>query len=184
MWGYVIINCRVGFVRSVPEMMMEYKRAILNFSFVIPRALAGMARPGVLDRLDEDLDFLRMEGIKAILSLSETPLDEEQVRRSGFSYFHSPVNDFTAPTIKKVEQCMAFLERMVEAENKPVAVHCGAGCGRTGTLLACYLVKRGATAERAIEDIRSKRPCSIETDGQKALVYHYEEHLKYRPSAE
>ena len=161
---------------------MDYKRAILNFNFVIPNALAGMARPGLVDPLEEDLSFLRVEGIKAILSLSEAPLQEPLVLDSGFSYLHVPINDFTAPRIRQVEECMDFIERMLSSENGPVVIHCGAGCGRTGTMLACYLVKTGETAEHAIQQVRRMRPCSIETDSQKALVYQYEEHLKYKTS--
>src|SRR5437762_3025853 len=37
------------------------------------------------------------------------------------------------------------------------AVHCGAGLGRTGTLLACYLVKGGPEATEAIA--RSPSDC-------------------------
>ncbi len=164
--------------------MTDYQRAILNFSYVLPRTLAGMARPGLINSLAEDLAFLRSEGIRAILSLSETPLEEDLVRERGFSYFHIPINDFTAPTIEQVEQCVEFVERMLTVEKKPVVIHCGAGCGRTGTMLACYFTKKGKTAEQAITEVRSMRPCSIETDGQKALVYQYEEHLKYRPPTE
>jgi atypical dual specificity phosphatase len=163
---------------------MDYKRAILNFSFVVPGALAGMAKPGLSGPLEEDLAFLRTEGIKAILSLSETPLEESILRKSGLAYLHVPVDDFTAPTIEQVETCMEFIERMLYAENRPVVVHCGVGCGRTGTMLACHFVRKGRTAEEAIEDTKAVRPCSIETDGQRALVYHYEEYLKYRPTAE
>ncbi|MBI4830297.1 MAG: dual specificity protein phosphatase family protein [Candidatus Lindowbacteria bacterium] len=163
---------------------MDYKRAILNFSFVVPNGLAGMARPGTIEPLTEDLAFLKSEGIGAILSLSEISLKESVVSEHGFSYLHVPIDDFTAPTIRQVNQCIDFIERMVNAERKPVAVHCGAGCGRTGTMLACYLVKSGNTADEAIETIRSMRPCSIETESQKALVYQYEEHLKYRPPSD
>ena len=159
---------------------MDYKRAILNFSFVVSGTVAGMSRPGQVNTLAEDLFFLKDEGIGAILSLSETALEEEPVRKSGFAYLHVPVDDFRAPTIKQVEHCMDFMEQAALVENKAIVVHCGAGCGRTGTILACFLVKSGKTAEEAIESIKAMRPCSIETDGQKAMVYQYEEHLKYQ----
>jgi len=160
---------------------MDYKRAILNFSFVVPGAVAGMARPGLSDSLAEDIAFLKTEGIGAIISLSERSLDESILRKNRMPYLHLPVNDFTAPTIEQVEQCMEFIDRMAYKEDRGVAVHCGAGCGRTGTMLACHLVKKGKAAEKAIDEIKARRPCSIETDSQQALVYHYEEYLKYQP---
>jgi atypical dual specificity phosphatase len=157
---------------------MEYKRTLLNFSYVLPDFLAGMAKPGALDNLGPDLAFLKDEGIKAILSLSETGLDEDTLRESGFQYLHIPIPDFTAPTIEQVEQGIEFLERMIEVERKPVAVHCGAGCGRTGTFLACYFVKQGKLPDEAIHHVRSLRPCSIETGSQRELVYRYADYLK------
>ena len=43
------------------------------------------------------------------------------------------------------------------------AVHCGAGLGRTGTLLAAHLVSQGWHAEAAMAGVRAVRPGSIET---------------------
>jgi len=163
---------------------MDYRRAILNFSFVVPGALAGMARPGSAGSLAEDLAFLKIEGIEAIISLSETPLEKSLLRENGISYLHVPIDDFTAPTIEQVEQCMEFIDRMMFKQDRAVAIHCGAGCGRTGTMLACHFVKMGKTAEQAIDETGITRPCSIETDGQRAAVYLYEEYLKYQPQAD
>jgi len=160
---------------------MGYREAILNFSFVIPRVLAGMARPGATDSLAKDLAFLRSEGIGAVLSLTETALDPDTLEEIGLRHLHVPVRDFTAPTIEQVELCVDFIDRMTQGEDLPVAVHCGAGCGRTGTVIACYFVKTGKTAYEAIEATRSVRPCSIETDGQRAVIYAYEEHLRQSP---
>jgi atypical dual specificity phosphatase len=162
---------------------MDYRRAILNFSFVVPRVLAGMARPGASGSLDEDLAFLKAEGIGAVLSLTEIPLETSVLDKSGLMYLHVPVDDFTAPSIEQIELCMEFIQRMTQEEKRSVATHCGAGCGRTGTILACYFVKTGKAADQAIEITRSIRPCSIETDGQRVIIYNYEEYLKYQSPA-
>jgi atypical dual specificity phosphatase len=47
-----------------------------------------------------------------------------------------------------------------------VAVHCAAGLGRTGVIVACYLITLGRTADEAIDEIRNLRPGSIETAEQ------------------
>ena len=155
------------------------KRHLLNFTFVIPHQLAGMARPGEIDPLAADLAFLRDEGIGALASLTILPLDADVVAAAGLEYLHLPIEDFTAPGIGEVVRFVAFAETMINVEDRPVAVHCGAGCGRTGTMLACYLVKEGLTAPAAVADVRGHRPGSVETPGQEAIIYQYQEHLKF-----
>jgi atypical dual specificity phosphatase len=90
-----------------------------------------------------------------------------------------PIVDFTAPTLGQVEQAVATIDRF-RAAGRPVAVHCAGGLGRTGTILACYLVSQGNTAAEAIATIRTLRPGSIETPEQEAVIGAYERHL--RPS--
>lgn len=53
------------------------------------------------------------------------------------------------------------------------------GCGRTGTMLACYLVsKEGYSAEEAIAEVRRRRRYSIETRTQEKAVLEFERSLK------
>ena len=60
-----------------------------------------------------------------------------------------------------------------------VAVHCHAGLGRTGVLLACFLVYGPGRwrADEAIRHVRLKRPNSLQTSGQLAIVRQFEHHL-------
>ena len=60
-----------------------------------------------------------------------------------------------------------------------MGVHCAMGRGRTGTMLACYLVsKEGYSAEEAITEVRKRRKNSIETRTQENAVMEFERSLK------
>ena len=142
-----------------------------NFSFVIEGRLAGMARPGRSKPLQEDLIFLIAQGIGAIVSITERPLDEDVVRSFGLRYLHLPVQDYCAPTIQQIEEFLAFLDA-VEGD-RAVVVHCFAGQGRTGTLLACALVSLGMSAEEAIRFVRAKRRPSIDTLIQEQAIFDF-----------
>ncbi|HYG74605.1 MAG TPA: dual specificity protein phosphatase family protein [Planctomycetota bacterium] len=150
-----------------------------NFSFVIDGVLAGMERPGTFSKLRDDLEFLKLHKIHAIVSLTETPLERAFIDEFGFRYLHLPIADFTAPSIEQIEKFLTF-QRKAEADTLATVVHCGAGLGRTGTMLACALVSRGLSAEAAIDHVRTQRPYSIETLEQEDAVRAYAEFLAKR----
>ncbi|HLX64143.1 MAG TPA: dual specificity protein phosphatase family protein [Planctomycetota bacterium] len=152
-----------------------------NFSFVIESLLAGMERPGTFARLREDLEFLKDKKIGAIVSLTESPLEKAFVEEFGFRYLHLPIADFTAPTLRQIDEYIEFLKR-AEAEQIATVVHCGAGLGRTGTLLACAFVARGLSADAAIERVRELRPFSIETVEQEECIADFADILARRRS--
>jgi len=145
-----------------------------NFSFVLSNALAGMERPGTFAKLRDDLEYLKNHRISAIVSLTETPLEKAFIEEFGFRYLHLPVADFTPPTTEQIDQFLDF-QRRAEADGLATVVHCGAGLGRTGTMLACALVARGVPAEAAIDRVRTMRPYSIETVEQEESVRDYAE---------
>lgn len=148
-----------------------------NFCFVIEGLLAGMERPGTHAPLREDLAFLKERLVGAIVSLTEVPLDRALVEEFGFVYHHLPVDDFCPPSLAQIEEFAKVLDE-AQARGTPLVVHCGAGRGRTGTVLACALVRRGAQAEDAIVRLRQVRPYSIETPEQEDLVRAYARHLQ------
>jgi atypical dual specificity phosphatase len=116
----------------------------------------------------DDLAGLADEGICAIVSLTERP-PPELIGSSRFDLLHLPIRDMTAPEREQIEEFVAFVDNHLE-DDCPVGVHCLAGLGRTGTMIACYLVTRGRTAEQAIDEVRRARPGSVQTDLQEQAV--------------
>lgn len=143
-----------------------------NFSFIWEDLVAGSGHPGLGSRLASALSSLRENAITAILSLSEDPLERALLQEFDFAYRHVPIADFTAPTPEQVEEAIRFIDEQT-AQRHGVLVHCHAGMGRTGTLLACFLVSRGWSPDEAIETVRRKRPGSLEVASQERIVHEY-----------
>jgi len=175
-------NLEPGFreqlLKSPLKFLQEYdltedeKRQIIlpHFSWLVEHQLAAMSYPESADAFT----LLWKMGIRALINFTEEPLPEEMLRKVGILTEHIPVVDFTAPTLKQVEQALAMIHFYLD-RNMPIAVHCIAGLGRTGTILACYLVGEGISADEAITAIRRWRPGSIETLDQEAVIHEYEQ---------
>ena len=153
---------------------------LVNFSWLVSGLIAGAGRPvGYSPDLDEelaaDLEFLRREGVGAIVSLTERSLDRGLVLGREMAYLHLPVEDMEAPSLPEIIRFVEFVDAAA-AEGRPVVVHCGAGRGRTGTMLASYLVRQGCGAEEALDQVRRQRPGSVETAEQEAAVRVYALH--------
>ncbi|XP_046902945.1 dual specificity protein phosphatase 23b [Hypomesus transpacificus] len=141
-----------------------------NFSWVEPQKLAGMAFP----RMPSDYRYLFDNGIKHLVCLCERKPPHYDTC-PGVTLHHINITDFCPPTPDQIQRFLSIVEES-NTKGEGVAVHCMHGHGRTGTMLACYLVKtRKMTGIDAINEIRRLRQGSIETHEQeKAIVQFYQ----------
>jgi atypical dual specificity phosphatase len=136
-----------------------------GFSWVEKPLLAALARPTEADHFT----WLRSQGIQVLVSLTEDRPRRDWTDAAGLLVFHEPLEDMEAPSQEQLERCVSAISKALN-HNLPVAVHCGAGLGRTGVVLAAWFVVNGASATSAITKVRKLRPGSIETKEQEEAI--------------
>lgn len=118
-----------------------------------------------------DWPFLKEIGIKHVINLMMEPHNNQFVETFGIKVFHVPVKNYSPPSMEQIEQVINFIE---ENRHDKILIHCWAGLGRTGTIVACYLIKHeNMSADKAIKHIRNLRPGSVETKEQEKIINEY-----------
>jgi atypical dual specificity phosphatase len=152
-----------------------------NFSWVIPKKLAGSGLPSSYDHLL----WLAKNDIKTVVTVREIPLPDAWIKK-----IHSlnltldsvflKTDDYNSPTVYELFDVVDYIDNQIN-KNKPVVVHCAAGKGRTGTVLAAYLIKKdGLDVYSAIKKIRSLRPGSIQSEVQKITINHFYNYINQK----
>ncbi len=157
--------------------------ALQNYSYVVDGAIAGCKFP---EDSDAAVDTVAKEGFKTIVNLTEHahPRASDFTAR-GVRAVHIPVEDFKAPTLAQMNE---FAALVADPNNRPVLVHCRAGIGRTGTMLAVGVAALqssqaggggGASIapDEVIRAVRARRPGSLEVPLQEGAVRDYCAHI-------
>jgi len=129
------------------------------------RLLAG-AYPGSLDELAE-------AGVTLVVDLTEEGELAPYAERlpPGVRHLRLPIRDFACA---EPGQMRATLDAIDGEHDRGdvVLVHCRGGCGRTGTVVGCWLVRHGLTGEEALARLGGGCP---ETDEQRRMVVDWVE---------
>ncbi|XP_053356800.1 protein tyrosine phosphatase domain-containing protein 1 isoform X2 [Clarias gariepinus] len=159
------------------------------FSSWVTDDIVAMARPSTnLIETYNIIDQFKKLNIKSIINMQlpgeHAHCGPDLDPNSGFTYspqifienqiyfYNFGMADFGVSSLEGILNAVKVLSFSVQ-EGK-VAVHCHAGLGRTGVLIACYLIYTlRISASEAVHYVRIKRPCSIQTRAQINLVFEF-----------
>ncbi|HEX2570752.1 MAG TPA: ATP-binding cassette domain-containing protein [Polyangia bacterium] len=157
-----------------------------GFRWLRQGALAGMARPGLVQEIDHDLELLRLLGVTVLITLEVQPLPAEALALHGLRSLHWPIEDMAAPTPAAARAYCEEVARLLNAGDR-VAIHCRAGLGRTGTLLTAQLIFEGCSALESLETVRRIEPGWVQSEAQLRFLEEFERLIRstqsHRPVA-
>ncbi len=156
-----------------PPMQRRYGQGPRGFHWLLPGVLAGTPEPGMMHDLEYDLSLLRTAGITLLVTLTETPLDDEVLEAQGIKSLFFPIVDMHAPSQRAAYDLCGLIELQIQRGER-IAFHCKAGLGRTGTLLCAYLIWKGEAAQAALERARRVEPAWVQSREQEKFLQDFE----------
>lgn len=136
-----------------------------GFVWIEKGRLAGSGFPASRGQVE----WLVAQGIDAILTLTRDPLPKESVAGVKVELEHMPLADHAPPDPASMEKGADYLNSKLE-DGKKILVHCLAGEGRTGCILAAYLIKyKKMGPEEALKTLREIKPEFVEWAQERAV---------------
>lgn len=161
----------------------------VDLSLTDPGKVGITILPGRKDysrSLNDDIQALKQQEVTHILTL--LTIDEMELygvddllsryAENGLEWYFVPIVDQGICSRKEMNSIVDWMDKAL-ADGANVMVHCVGGLGRSGLVVACYLISRGMTAWEAIREVRRVRTeRAIESKLQENFIKTYEYHNK------
>ncbi|XP_042191351.1 dual specificity protein phosphatase CDC14AB isoform X2 [Callorhinchus milii] len=178
-YNLTILDCLHGINKALQHSFLDYESFDVDeyehyervengdFNWIIPKKFLAFSGPHPKSKIDNGyplhapeayFPYFRKHGVTTIIRLNKKIYDAKRFLDAGFEHYDLFFIDGSTPSDSIVKRFLSICENTDGA----IAVHCKAGLGRTGTLVACYIMKHYRfTAAEAIAWIRICRPGSI-----------------------
>lgn len=139
-------------------------------------ALAGTPLPGVFHDIEYDMTMLNKVGVTVLVTLTTRPVNANVLEKFSIKSIWQAIKDMGAPSLDQATMICQQIDEAID-DGEVVAVHCRAGLGRTGTVLAAYLIWEGATALDALDKVRGVEPRWVQSEEQVEFLEQFSLYL-------
>lgn len=139
--------------------------------------LAGTPLPGVFHDIEYDMQMLKKVGVTTLITLMTKPVNKDVLEKFSVKSIWHAIKDMGAPDNEQAVTICREIEQAIK-NKEVVAVHCRAGMGRTGTILAAYLIWEGSSALNALDTVRNIEPRWVQSEEQVNFLESFDKYMK------
>lgn len=185
-FGVSVRDCLVGLKKAICLHLLDVTTFDVNqylfyecvengdWNYITPNIIA-MANPR---NIIMTIEAFKREKITCLIRLNKSYYEASMFQKHGIEHYDLYFPDGTCPSFEIVDKFISILNQVINEKQSKVAIHCMAGLGRTGTLIACWLIKEyNFNAQNAISFIRIMRPGSIVGQQQFFVQNYYQLHI-------